>query len=147
MTAQVEFSCVLESAFLHDTSGGRIVDEEVRPQSEEPLDIETVIDHCPECFSGDSAVPVWFRYPVADFGIILPYRDIALSVNEVPHTTYCLPGLAQSDSPGAVIGEDVPDHSPALFNVLVRRPSRSGPHVRIGSVSEKHLRIGVHPRT
>ena len=41
-----------------------------------------------------------------------------------------LPGLAQSDSPGAVIGEDVPDHTPALLNVLVRRPSRPRSHVR-----------------
>ena len=47
MTAPVEFSCVLESAFLHNTSGGRVIDEEVRPQSEEALDIETVINHRP----------------------------------------------------------------------------------------------------
>ena len=83
MTAHVEFSCVLESAFLHDTSGGRVVDEEVRPQSEEALDIETVIDHCPECFSGDSTVPVRFGYPVADFGVLLPYRDVALILRRI----------------------------------------------------------------
>ena len=147
MTAPVDLSGVLESAFLHNTSGGRVVDEEVRPQSEEALDIETVIDHCPERFSGDAVVPVRFGYPVADFGILLPYRDVALAVDVVPHTTYCLSGLAQSDSPGAVIGEDVPNHSPALFNVLVRWPSRPRAHVRIGSASEKRLRIGVQPRT
>ena len=33
MTAPVDLSCVLESAFLHNTSGGRVVNEEVRPQS------------------------------------------------------------------------------------------------------------------
>lgn len=42
-----KLSGVLESAFLHNTSGGRVVDEEVRPQSKEALDIETVIDHRP----------------------------------------------------------------------------------------------------
>ena len=47
MTAPVDLSCVLESAFLHNTSGGRVIDEEVRPQSKEALDIETVIDHRP----------------------------------------------------------------------------------------------------
>ena len=72
MTAPVNLSGVLESAFLHNTSGGRVIDEEVRPQSKEALDIETVIDHRPERFSGDSMVPVRFGYPVADFGILLP---------------------------------------------------------------------------
>ena len=38
---------MFEFAFLHNTSGGRVVDEEVRPQSKEALDIETVIDHRP----------------------------------------------------------------------------------------------------
>ena len=147
MTAPVDLPGVLESAFLHNTSGGMVIDEEVRPQSEEALDIETVINHRPESFSGDSTVPVRFGYPVADFGILLPYRDVALAVDEIPHTTYRLPGLAQSDSPGAVIGKDVPDNSPALLNVLVRRPSRPKAHIRIGSVSEKRLRIGVQPRT
>ena len=31
MAAPVDLTCVLESAFLHNTSGGRVVDEEVRP--------------------------------------------------------------------------------------------------------------------
>ena len=85
--------------------------------------------------------------PVAYLCILLAYLDVTLSEYKVPHTTYRLSGLAQSDSPGAVIGEDVLDHSPALLNVLVRRPSRPRAHVRIGSVSETPLRIGVQPRT
>ena len=103
--------------------------EEVRPQSEEALDIETVIDHCPECFRGNSTVPVRFGYPVADFGISLPYSDVALSVNEVPHTTYRLSGLAQSDGPGAVIGEDVPDY------LLLSSMSLCGGHPALGPTS------------
>ena len=30
----------LEFAFLHNSSGGRVIDEEVRPQSKEALDIK-----------------------------------------------------------------------------------------------------------
>ena len=47
MDAPVNLSGVLESAFLHNTSGGRVLDAEVRPQSKVAPDIETVLEHQP----------------------------------------------------------------------------------------------------
>lgn len=55
--------------------------------------------------------------------------------------------LLQGDGPCPVVGEDVADDASALFYVLMRRPSGTQTHIRVGGVPEERFRVGFLLRT
>ncbi len=69
-------------------------------------------------------------YPIPYLGILLTYRDIALTMRIIANAADSFASLFQLKRPSMPIGKDIPNDRTALFQGLMRRPSRPDANLR-----------------
>ena len=137
-----------ETALLHDSAGGRIVNEVAADQRFDLRRLTDVVYHQPKRLCADAPVPVGSGHPVADERFSLPGREIALAGRSVTHGADGFSGFFQHDGPGAGgVVEYGPDNLQTLLHAFVRRPAGTGTDFRIRGVFEQRLGVVFHPGT
>ena len=96
---------------------------------------------------GDEAhPPIGFADPIAELGLVLIERDIALFVTKKTHAPHRLASLLENDSVGLRCREHVADYFAAVLNACMRGPSGNRANIRILGVAIQFFSIVFVPR-